>query len=101
MLMTNVVGASSAACSCESWLAHWEKYSGQTVTYCPVVSCYNKDLCGAHVRKSGDLTVYIYPLCNAHNKSTESLEVSDSYTLVSSSKSQTCEKSIASRWGRY
>lgn len=49
---------------------------------------------GAHVRKanSTDEKWYIYPLCNAHNKSTGELEVSDTYKLVSANKSETCEK---------
>jgi hypothetical protein len=92
MRITNVVGTSGESCSCASWLAHWEKEAGQKLTYCPVMACMKKDLCGAHVRKAGDSTVYILPLCSAHNQSTEVLDVPDSYTLVPA-KVATCEKS--------
>jgi hypothetical protein len=35
---------------------------------------------------------YIYPLCGDHNKHKGELDVSDSYTLVSANKKETCEK---------
>jgi hypothetical protein len=75
-------------------MKHWEKFSRQTVTYCPVTGCLNKDLLGAHVQKydSTDNKWYIYPLCGAHNQSTVVLEVLDAYTLVSANKKETCEK---------
>jgi len=95
MKIKNINGTSQTTCSCGSWLKHWEKFSGQTVTYCPVSACLKKDLVGAHVQKGGgstDQNWYIYPLCNAHNQSTEELEVSDSYKLVSANKKETCEK---------
>jgi hypothetical protein len=100
MRITNVVGTAGESCSCASWLAHWEKESGQKVTYCPVVNCLKTDLCGAHVRKVGDSTIYIYPLCSAHNQSALTLEVSDIYKLVPA-KVTTCEKSMPAfryRW---
>lgn len=94
MKLKNINGTSQNVCSCGSWLKHWEKFSGQAVTFCPVEKCLNKDLVGAHVQKtdSSDSKWYIFPLCNAHNKATEELEVSDSYKLVSANKKETCER---------
>lgn len=91
----NINGTSDTTCKCGSWLKHWEKYSGQTATYCIEEKCIGKDLVGAHVQKadSSDMSWYIIPLCNKHNQSTETLVVSDSYTFVSANKKQTCERS--------
>lgn len=88
----NINGTSSTTCKCGSWLKHWENYSKQTVNFCCEKSCLNKDLVGAHVQKAGspDSNWYIIPLCNAHNKATGEIEVSDSYKLVSANKSETC-----------
>jgi hypothetical protein len=94
MKIKNVKGTSESTCKCGSWFKHWEKFSGQTATYCPVTGCYQTDLVGAHVQKanSTDTKRYIYPLCNSHNKSADELEVSDHYKLVSANKKETCEK---------
>ena len=94
MKIKNINGTSQTNCVCGSWLKHWEKFSGQTTTYCPVKDCLKKDLVGAHVQKanSSDNKWYIYPLCNGHNQATGELEVSDSYKLVSANKKETCEK---------
>ncbi len=94
MKIKNINGTSQNTCSCGSWLKHWEKFSGQTVTYCPVEKCLNKDLVGAHVQKadSSDGKWYIFPLCKIHNQAMGELQVSDSYRLVSANKKETCEK---------
>jgi hypothetical protein len=94
MKIKNINGTSQAKCACGSRLKHWEKFSGQTVAFCPVKDCLMKDLVGAHVQKanSSDDKWYIYPLCSAHNQATGELEVSDSYKLVSANKKETCEK---------
>ena len=39
-----------------------------------------------------DTKRYIYPLCTMHNRSSLSLEVSDSYKLVSANTAETCER---------
>lgn len=88
MRIKNAIGTAGKSCSCGTWLKHWQNKSGQALpTYCPVTGCLNKDLVGAHVRVDayGQNGVYIYPLCNAHNQSTQSLEVLDAYRLVDSS----------------
>lgn len=94
MKIKNINGTSDTDCSCGSWLKHWEKFSGQSIIYCPVGLCLNKDLVGAHVQKadSYDSKWYICPLCNAHNQATSILDVSDSCKLVSANKSETCER---------
>jgi hypothetical protein len=94
MKIKNINGTSYTTCSCGSWLKHWEKFSYQIVTDCPVVGCYNRDLVGAHVQKadSSDEKWYIYPLCNEHNQHKGELEVPDVYILVSANKKQTCGK---------
>lgn len=90
----NINGTYQAKCVCGSWLNHWKRFSGQTITYCPVIGCMNKDLVGAHVQKAYgmDSRWYIFPLCNAHNQSKNELNVSDAYKLVSANKKETCEK---------
>jgi hypothetical protein len=94
MKIKNINGTSQTTCACGSWLKHWENFSGQTTSYCPVDKCVNKDLVGAHVQKanSSDERWYIYPLCAAHNQSKGELQVSDYYKLVSANKKETCEK---------
>jgi len=98
MKIKNINGTSDTTCACGSWLKHWEKFSGQSVTvgvtYCPATGCLKKDLVGAHVQKSDspDARWYIYPLCSACNQHTGELEVSDTYKLVSANKKETCEK---------
>ena len=92
MRIKNINGTSQSTCSCGSWLNHWERFSGQSVTYCPASGCLQTDLVGAHVQKdnSSDDKWYIYPLCNAHNQSTGVIDASDTYKLVSANKRETC-----------
>ncbi len=93
MRIRNINGTSDNSCRCESWLKHWERYSGQRTNYCQANGCLKTDVVGAHVQKenSTDNNWYIYPLCNAHNqRASSSLEVRDSYNLVSANVSQTC-----------
>lgn len=94
MRIKNINGTSQTRCACGTWLDHWKKFSGQTITYCPEPSCLQTDLLGAHVQKadSSDNKWYIYPLCSTHNRSTGVLDVSDVYKLVSANKKETCEK---------
>ena len=94
MILTNINGTSDNQCSCGSWLNHWKKYSGQTITQCPVLNCYDTGLVGAHVQRaySAGNKWYICPLCATHNKSTDALQVTDSINLVSANKSETCDK---------
>lgn len=95
MKITNVIGTAGETCSCDSWLDHWEKFSGRTASVCGVITCSNNnDLVGAHVMKVGgyDFATYIYPLCSACNQARGVLDAWDGYPLVSADKSQTCEQ---------
>jgi len=95
--LKNINGTSQLNCSCGSWLKHWEKFSGQTVVYCPVDGCLRTDLVGAHVQLADgyDTAWYIYPMCAAHNQADGILTVSDTYKLVSANKKETCERSYS------
>ena len=96
MRVSNINGISDSACTCGSWLDHWEKFSGQSLTtFCPQVTCVQKPAVGAHVQKdaSGDSGWYIVPLCKAHNgKKGQTLDISDNVILVSANVSETCGK---------
>lgn len=89
----NINGTSDNNCKCGSWLEHWKKFANRTPTYCSEKSCLGKDLVGAHVQKdTSDMSWYIVPLCQTHNKSKDTLDVGET-TLVSANKKETCEKS--------
>lgn len=69
MKVKNVPNTSDLHCvGCESWLAHYEKYSGKHKD-CSVKGCKKEGKHGAHVRKedSTDSKIYIVPLCEEHN----------------------------------
>jgi hypothetical protein len=91
MKIKNINGTSDNTCNCGSWLKHWQKFSGQSITRCPVDNCKERMEVGAHVQKDDASDWYIFPLCNAHNgKKGESLEVNNYYKLVSANVSKTC-----------
>jgi hypothetical protein len=96
MKVVNINGTSQNTCKCGGWLAHWEAFSGQTLSkWCSERSCIKAPEVGAHVQKDGstDKAWYIVPLCNEHNGQTgESLDLVDSVILVSANVSQTCGK---------
>jgi hypothetical protein len=95
MKIKNLTGTGSRTCNCANWLEHWRKYNsaGQRMPiYCPVPACLETDLIGAHVKKveSPDDNTYICPLCDTHNKTTDTLEVF--CALASANVSDTCGK---------
>ena len=94
MKIKNITGTSDAKCLCDSWLKHWENFSGRTTKYCIVKDCLEKELVGAHVQKAegNNESWYILPICNKHNQSKDVLEVSDAWKLVSANKKETCDK---------
>ena len=95
MKIINLKATSDLECSCGAWIDHWKKFSGEMIARCAVISC-NKatNIDGAHVMKIGasDRKTYICPLCREHNKSNDTLEIPDSFKLVSANKSETCNK---------
>ena len=88
----NINGNPSIPCKCETWLKHWEKYTGKTAYYCSEEKCIEEDIVGAFVQKvnSSDTNRYIIPLCKFHYMSKAELDVVD--TLVSANQKETCEK---------
>lgn len=95
MKVNNINGTSQNKCNCGSWLAHWERFTGESIpAYCPELGCMQKPEVGAHVQKDGstDRNWYIIPLCNTHNKQVGgSLIVSD-ISLASANVANTCGK---------
>jgi len=99
MRVRNLNGTSDNKCKCGSWLAHWEKYSGQTANRCVVNGCSNKHSVGGHVQKESlsDFSWYIIPICSECNsKRGQSISVDDAVNLVSANVSLTCGKQAAS-----
>ncbi len=95
MKVKNINGTSRNTCGCGSWLAHWERFSGQSTPFCQAKGCIKRDVVGAHVQKAAwgaDRDWYVYPLCNEHNRYSGELEVSDTYALVPANVAQTCGK---------
>ena len=92
MKIKNINGTSDAACTCGSWMQHWEKFSGQKTSFCLGVGCLEKDLVGAHVQKADacDDNWYICPLCIFHNEGAKELEVSNAFKLIPANKAATC-----------
>ncbi len=81
------------ACKCDSWLDHWDRFSDQSPTYCPVEECMSHIEIGARVQKESpaDDSWYIVPLCQKHNARTgESLLVNDNVKMVSTNGKETC-----------
>jgi hypothetical protein len=94
MKIKNIVGTTGKTCACDSWLSHWEKFSGKTAGPCGVLNCNEKATVGAHVRRVDgyDYSAYIYPLCAGCNQATWELTAWDGYPLVSADPSKTCER---------
>lgn len=59
------------ACPCNSFLCHWENYSGQKATVCNAFGCTEtKGIVGAHVincHGNSTSSQYIIPLCSSCN----------------------------------
>jgi len=94
MRIKNINGTKDNICNCGSWLDHWEKFSGQPLSYCAVSGCNNLAEVGAHVQIDNPYNNnwYIVPLCQEHNKSKMILVISDSIVPVSANVSETCGK---------
>jgi hypothetical protein len=85
MRVRNLNGATQITCNSGSWLAYWEKFSGQTAYGCFVSGCKNKRSVGGHVQKDSpsDKNWYVVPLCDECNKKTgEDLDIWDLAMLV-------------------
>jgi hypothetical protein len=85
MRVTNLNGSTSISCGGGSWLAYWEKTSGQKAFMCFVKDCINTPSSGGLVQKDGrlDRSWYVVPLCKECGKKTRAdLEIWDQATLV-------------------
>lgn len=85
----NIVGTSDKKCKCGDWLKHWENKSSKPLPpSCREITCSEKELVGAHVKKvnSTDNNHYIVPLCQSHNKSDKEFDIMDDYLV-----SATCD----------
>ena len=95
MKVKNINGTSENTCKCNSWLAHWEKFSGEKANTCVEASCMEKATLGAHVQKSTstDSHWYIVPFCSSHNSQKgQELSLYNAPTLISANVSKTCGK---------
>lgn len=94
----NINGTSTATspCKCGSWINHWKKHSKYNTTICSELNCtQTKNIVGAHVQKTNtDMSWYIIPLCDSHNKTKGELEISNGVCFISANKSETCDKEL-------
>jgi len=93
MIVKNVNGTSYRSCNCGSWIDHWRNFSNQTATICRAKGCSNKQIVGAHVKKSysTDNKEYIVPFCNYHNHQTGNIELVEGTVLTPANKNLTCK----------
>jgi len=92
MIVKNLNGTADNGCKCTSWLAHWKKFSGNSVSTCTVKGCAGTDLVGGHVQKDSttDRAWYIIPICRACNgKKGQDLDIRAGTTLVSANANST------------
>jgi hypothetical protein len=85
MRVTNLNGSKRIACGSGSWLARWERITGQNAFLCFVKDCINTPFGGGLVQKDSglDRNWYIVPLCKECGKKTHAdLDIWDSATLV-------------------
>jgi hypothetical protein len=92
MFYKNVKNTSNDKCKCESWLAHWERFSGQRANKCARNNCNERATDGAHVSRFFlNDEIYILPLCHKHNLDYNSL-IDTEINPVSADISKTCGK---------
>jgi hypothetical protein len=85
MRVKNLNRATQTKCKASSWLAHWEKITGQNASLCFVKDCIDQPSAGGLVQKDGssDQNWYVVPLCDHCSKKTgQDLDIWDLATLV-------------------
>ena len=85
MKMKKTIGTSPIKSSAGTWLAYWEKLSGQSAYLCFGQGCINTPSVGALVQKDSltDKNMYVIPLCdNCNRKSGKELDIWETRTLV-------------------
>ena len=94
MKVKNKKGTGDLTCKCDSWIDHWNTYSGGSLQIqCCVLGCTNLVDVGAHVIKqdSNDLKTYIVPFCHSCNQTEDTVFILNSGTkLASANVSDTC-----------
>ena len=86
------------ACSCNTFLCHWENYSNRKARVCSAKGCGNSEnLVGGHIIKchgNANRTEYIVPLCPTCNNyaNDECFELKDSAILVPVTARNRCER---------
>lgn len=93
----NEKGTSNRSCNCNSWLAHWEKYSKSKAGKCAVSSCNEAATVGAHITRPAAQNEdykthsYIVPMCSSHNSQhEETFQSKSTLTFVWANVSKTC-----------
>lgn len=91
MKVRNVPGTGERECNCDSWIDHWERFSGEKTNFCLASDCLAEATDGAHVVKvnSNDKSQYIVPLCHACNMRTDNFDVPGE-DLVPANVNKTC-----------
>lgn len=91
--------ADRTRCSCGTWKAHWENFSGRLASECMVENCDNPADVGAHVTipimAGGKYKNYsfILPMCNEHNgMREEKFPTKSDPIFIWANKKETCEK---------
>jgi hypothetical protein len=85
MRVKNLDGAQLNKCSTGSWLAHWERFSGQNAFMCFANDCIKRPSVGGLVQKESpiDKDWYVIPLCSDCNKKKgQDLDVWDTAKLI-------------------
>ena len=87
-------GTSSNKSDAGTWLAYWEKLSGQRAYLCFAEGCIKTPTVGALIQKDSptDKNLYVIPLCNDCNKkSGQNLDIWDTTRLVCADAIETNE----------
>jgi hypothetical protein len=95
LIVRNLMGTSSRACFCGSWIEHWRRFSvGKRVT-CARLGCSGRAEVGAHVhitdRRRGR-GWWIAPLCKGcnHYRNRDHMLIDSRTSLVSANSNFTC-----------
>ena len=79
VLVTNLPNTGDEKCGCDSWIRHWERFTGREARRCVAKGCLKAAENGAHVKVVGykDDSPYIVPLCDEHNQDKGQFELID------------------------
>jgi len=94
-IVKNINGTSKNQCNCNSWLEHWENFTGLIAGDCSVRGCTNEATVGAHVLITDGRTPnkwWIVPMCHEHNHYTnyDEMILNKTVVLAPANVSETC-----------